>query len=131
MYTKSPRSNRDIFFHFHSPQEVIMKKIIAIVLALASHVALAGQHCDVWEYARLKDSTKEDLTAHACASSKAAKDNRDEKYTLIGNLAANSLALADHVVQAEAVCRDQVKVTQSVFQQKFGKALSVDECQAK
>jgi hypothetical protein len=108
-----------------------MKKTIAIILALTSHAAMAGQQCVAWEYARLKDSTKEDLIAHACASNKAAKENQDDKYTAIGNMAPNSLALADRAAQAEAVCRDQVKVTQSVFQQKFGQALRVEECQAK
>lgn len=104
-----------------------MKAIIATVLALASTAALAAQPCDAWEYARLKDSTAEDLTAHACASHKAAKANGDAKYILIGDVGGD-MRRVDEVRKAEAVCKDQVKVTQSVFQQKFGKALRIEEC---
>jgi hypothetical protein len=110
-----------------------MKKVIPgtliLALSLISHVALAGAPCDVWEYARLKDSTAEDLTAHACASHKAAKANGDAKYILIGDVGGD-MRRVDEVRKAEAICKDQVKVTQSVFQQKFGKALRTEDCEA-
>lgn len=104
-----------------------MKKIIALVLTLASHVALAGTPCDVWEYARLKDSSADDLAAHACVSYKAAAANRHEKYTLLGDVGGD-MRRVEEVKKVEAVCKDQVKATQSVFQQKFKKELRLEDC---
>lgn len=104
-----------------------MKKIIAIALTLASHVALANQPCDVWEYARLKDSSADELAAHACASKKAAKANMEAKFILIGDVGGD-MRRVDEARKAEAICRDQVKVTQSVFQQKFKKELRAEDC---
>lgn len=104
-----------------------MKKIIAITLILASHVALAGTPCDVWEYARLKDSSAGDLAAHACVSYKAADKNNAEKYALLGDVGGD-MRRVEEVKKLEAVCRDQAKVTQSVFQQKFKKELRLEDC---
>jgi hypothetical protein len=71
-----------------------------------------------------------ELTEHACASSQVAGANQDEKWKILRNVDGNSLKEAERVGQAEAVCRDQVKVTKFVFLQKFGKALSNEDCAA-
>lgn len=105
-----------------------MKKTVTLLLALISNIALAAPpQCDVWEYARLKDSTKTDLVSHACESKKAADANNQEKYALLGNMTAPGY-MVDQVSKAEAVCRDQVKVTKSVYEKKFGKALPEGGC---
>jgi hypothetical protein len=115
---------------FHSTfQKIMIKKSIAGFLALALNLAHAASPCDVWEYARLKDSTAKDLAAHACASNKVAEASRDEKYTLIGDVGGD-MRRVDAVAKEEAVCRDQVKVTQSVFQQRFKKERRIEDCDA-
>ncbi len=105
-----------------------MKKTAAIILALVSNFALAtGQQCVAWDYARLKDSTAEDLIAHACEAKKSARINQDEKFELLSHVGAQ-LDRVDQLGAAEALCKDQEKVTKSVFQQKFGK--SMPDCAA-
>lgn len=106
-----------------------MKISITATLALICNFAVAAIPCDVGEYARVMDSTAGELVAHAYASSKAATANHDLKFALPGDMGAN-LRSSEEVGKAETVCRDQVKVTKSVFLQKFGKAMRDEDCVA-
>lgn len=107
-----------------------MKKAVLTSLSLVSSLALAATPCDVWEYARLKDSTEKELVEHTCVSQKNKMENISEEFALIGSMAPNGLRDAERVRLLNAVCVDQVKAAMSVHLKKFGKPIIMDKCRA-
>jgi hypothetical protein len=86
-----------------------LKLALAALALFACHAAARNVPCDRWEYARLKDATRQELSKAYCSAERGAELNR--------KLAEISGQPADH--DAHIVCLQAADDAQGMLVKKF------------